>query len=888
MTVGELGLEIAGFCATLLPTEDGKVGILTREHNQNPHLSRTYPVRASAWLFLFWEKTWPLLVPFFMVTCVYLTFSWGGGWQFLNAHLPNFVTWLFRAAFAIAAFLSLWPLGKFELPTRSEVTRRIETGSRLLHRPLSAREDALAFGDNDGFSAALWREHQSRMNARLENLTSGTPAPQASRFDPFAIRAMLPIAAFAAFFFSFSPFGGSIVDVSGISKTGNKPETRMDAWINPPPYTRKPPVYLTMNDGDARPSGVQVPVGSNFVLRFVGDTDVHLAVNDGQHDKDINPDKLDEALGEAEFNLTLQEDSVLRLVHKGREIAQWGISLTGDTAPEITFFEEPRAALSGSLELTYTVKDDYGVVSAEADIRSLEQVAEGAVPLIEPPELRLPLPRQRARSGVSKINRDLTKHPWAGSRVALTLVARDDLEQEGRSETREIQLPGRRFSKPLAQALIEQRRILALDARQQFRVANLLDAVSSGPPEYIDNTNAFLGMRIAYRRIVDAKNHDDLRSSLDLLWEIALGVEFGDLSEAERRLREAQERLSEALENGASDEEIDELIKELRQAMNEMLQALSEQARNNPQQQNPFNPDQLQQLTQNDLENMMKQIENLAKSGSKDAARQLLSEMQRMMDNLRAGQHQQQRQAEGNEMNRALDKLSEMMQEQQRLMNETYRMQRQQQQQGRNNPNGQQDLQNRDQQDQAMRPQRDPNGQQQGEMTQEQLAEALSKLREQQEALRQQLGELGEQMEGLGLEPSEELNNAQNEMGQAGENLGKGQTGEAATDQAQALEQLRQGAQNMMQQMAGDRQQGGEQQAQQGGQGGVRDGQRSNDPLGRNREGQASDSRSNVQVPNEIDAQRARRVLDAIRERLSIPEHPLIEKNYLERLLRKE
>ena len=74
----------------------------------------------------------------------------------------------------------------------------------------------------------------------------------------------------------------------------------------------------------------------------------------------------------------------------------------------------------------------------------------------------------------------------------------------------------------------------------------------------------------------------------------------------------------------------------------------AEQARNNPQANNPFEQDNAQMLTQNDLERMMDRIEDLAKSGSQDAARQMLSELQRMMDNLRAGRHEQQRQAEGN------------------------------------------------------------------------------------------------------------------------------------------------------------------------------------------------------------------------------------------------
>jgi len=177
------------------------------------------------------------------------------------------------------------------------------------------------------------------------------------------------------------------------------------------------------------------------------------------------------------------------------------------------------------------------------------------------------------------------------------------------------------------------------------------------------------------RPVLNLKSKSDvgrMRRLADAVSDLA--IEFGDLTEAERRLREAQEKLSEALENNASQEEIEKLMKELREAMNEFMQQMMEQARNNPMQQNPFDQNnQMRNLTQRDIDKMMDRIEDLAKSGSKDAARELLAEMQRMMDNLRTSQQRQQRQQGGNQMNQALDKLSELMQKQQQLLNETDR-----------------------------------------------------------------------------------------------------------------------------------------------------------------------------------------------------------------------
>ena len=57
------------------------------------------------------------------------------------------------------------------------------------------------------------------------------------------------------------------------------------------------------------------------------------------------------------------------------------------------------------------------------------------------------------------------------------------------------------------------------------------------------------------------------------------------------------------------------------------------------------------------------------------------------------------------------------------------------------------------------------------------------------------------------------------------------------------------------------------------------------DPLGRPQRTTGPDLGTQVKVPDEIDTQRAREILDAIRRRLSEPTRPLIERDYLERLL---
>ncbi len=858
--------------------------------SQESRRSADVGVRFAAFLAIAWERFWPMAIPAACVLLAFASISWLGLWP----QLPNAARFAGLGFFAVMFFLACWKLRSFRFPHAAEISRRVEQSSRLEHRPLTAQSDPIAFGGGDKLAEALWSEHKSRMAQKLGNLTGGTAHTDGNRTDPWALRAFLAAAAFAAFGFSYGPQGGRISDAFSVRIDTAEVLSRLDAWVNPPAYTRKPPVYLTGQQQQDVAQIYSVPAGSDLFLRFVGDNKVSAqfvpdnggptlmlaapaeATDGGVVPVVAKPSESGNAI--AEFAAKISESGTVKFNLGATPIAQWKIEVVPDAPPAIAMTEPPSAALSGSLQLAYEVSDDYGVTAARGIITTQDAQSPDARPLVEAPELPLALPRQRATSGKAKVNRDLTQHPWAGGKIVLTLEATDDAGQKGLSAPHTMALPGRQFNNPLAKALIEQRRILALDANKQQRVADLLDATLTAPEEFIKSPAAYIAMKSAWRRIVDARNDDTLRSSLDLLWEIALAIEFGDLTAAERALREAQEKLSQALERNAPDEEIQKLMQELRQAMNEMMEQLMREAMENPSRQSPLDQNPMARtLRQRDLEKMLDRIEDLAKSGSKDAARQLLSEMQRMMDNLRAGRNQQQRQAENSEMNQALDQLSELMRQQQQLLDETFRMQQQQnRQQGEQQKNGEQQ---QGQQQEGRQPDGKPqNG---GPMTPEEFAEALKKLQEQQEALQKQLGELGETLEGMGMEPSEGFGEAGREMGEAGKNLGQGNAGEATGNQGEALEALRQGVQQMMQQMARGNQPGGQQQGE--GEGG-QDRQRS-DPLGRSQQAEGLDEGDDTKVPDEIEAQRAREIMEAIRRRLGQADGPLIEKRYLERLL---
>jgi uncharacterized protein (TIGR02302 family) len=835
-------------------------------------LART---RTVTWAAVALERLWPLILPLLVLASLFLSLSWLG----LFRLIPDALRLAITIGFGASALAALYPLRHFKAPTAPEIDRRIERANGLAHNPVSAQSDRLS-GKGGPFAETLWREHQRRMAERLGGVGGDLPRTRVPERDPWGLRAVAALLLVTAFAFSFGPAGGRLGDAFRAHAARNVVPPRIDAWVTPPAYTGKAPILLTAGNGE-KPTLFTVPEGSDVVLRVTGGGgDETLDFTDAAGNsreiaqKAVAGASQPAAAGAKQFAGKLETDGVLSLKSGGGELDNWSFSVILDKPPVIRFAGEPKRAVNGALELNYEVEDDYGPASAKADFALAEPQAPGARPLYKAPEMPLSLPRRGAKGPGAKSSRDLTEHVWSGTSVTVTLKATDAAGQEGSSETKTFVLPERPFTNPLARAVVEQRRILALDANQKPRVLQLMDAITLRPEDTIKNMSHYLALASAMTRLKMASTDDGLRSAADYLWEIALGIEEGDLSAAEKRLRQAQEALKQALENGASDEEIEKLMKELREAMNEFLREFAERAQRDPNLAEQM-PQPGQELRQSDIERMLDQIEDLAKSGSRDKAQELLSQLQNMMNNLQAGRQQRgQNSQQNSEMRQRMDELGQIMRRQQEMMNETFRMDQMQRGQQQRGQNGQRQP--------GQEGERGQEGQQgQGGMTPEEFAEALKQLQEGQGKLKGDLEALMKGLEGLGIQPNEGFGDAGEAMGEAEGALGEGESERATGEQGRALEALRRGAQDMMQQM---------QQAMQGDQGDGQEGGRQQssdrDPLGRPQRSTGPDwgTREDV-LPDEVDVQRARRILDAIRKRLGDALSPELERSYLERLL---
>jgi uncharacterized protein (TIGR02302 family) len=833
---------------------------------------------------IFWERLWPALTSLATAIGLFLALSWLGLWLWLPP--------LGRAAAVIAcaaiAVVAAWPFLFVRMPHARDALSRIDRGSGLPHRPATAITDDLAVTPKDPYSLALWNAHVERALAAARALKSGWPSPRVARRDPYALRALVLIACVATFFAAGGERWKRITtafDWHGVVLPAN---FRVDAWVIPPVYTGKPPLILPgIHPGEtaALPANgiVAVPVNSTLVVRSTGKVSLNVSGLGG-----VTPakDAVKAPAGTDEHRFAITATGSATLRGAGDDLT-WAFNVIPDKPPTIELTKDPEQQRRGSLLLSYRLEDDYGVTEAQATFARKNDDAdadsEGPHPLYGPPDFPLILPQARTRAGVAQTIKDLTDHPWAGAEVDMTLVARDEGGNVGKSEPFTLRLPERIFTKPLARALVEQRRNLALDANARPLVLNALDALALAPEKFTPEAGTYLGLRGVYWSLVRAKSDDDLRDVAARLWSMAVQLEDGDISDAQANLRNAEEALRQALERGASDEELKALMDQLRAAMDRFMQALAEQLKNSQQLARPLGPNQ-RMLSQRDLQSMLDRLENLAKNGARDAAKQLLQQLQQMMENLQMASPDGNGD-DGDDMMSALDELGDMIRQQQDLRDRTFRQGQDQRQQGQ-----QRGPQSRPGQQQGQGPQQ---GQQQG--PQQGQGNSLGELRQGQQALRDRLNQLLEELKSRGFGQNQggqqeqdnldQLGRAGEAMGQAEGSLGQGNPDSAVDSQGRALDALRKGAQSLAQSMQQQMGQGPGQVGRPGRLGQSRADQ-DTDPLGRPLRGRDYGDDTTVRVPGEIDVQRARRIIEELRKRFGDMGRPQEELDYIERLLK--
>ncbi|MBY0566138.1 MAG: DUF4175 domain-containing protein [Hyphomonadaceae bacterium] len=771
-------------------------------------------------------------------------------------------------ALGVFAWLGWRAYLAWRAPTEAEARARLAADSKMDAGAFDALRDQPT--KYDPFSMALWARERERAVERAQRVRVGPARARLDDYDPFKLRFVLAIALLLGVLYAgaqapdrlaraFFPDPGPLL--------GDQ-ELAVEAWLTPAEYTHAAPVSLS----DVIGQRVETPPSVTAMVRVTGPAGAPLLVFEGLSGRrEVRFARAADGAWQAE--LELPGAGQLKIV-RFHTRAFWRIAPARDVRPSAAFSAPIDVLPEEHLALSYRVSDDFGVRRLALRVRPLNP-PEGLLQA-DPVDTPLEFPAGDPREAEEDVEVDVAAHPYAGMEVEAYVVAFDALGQEGVSDPLRLTLPERVFLQPLAQAAIEIRRHILAERRAYQRArpmreetmedpsllvegerievrnydrrpnlarapegirhgARLIDALTMMPEDgYFRDLAVYLGFRTARAELDVANELGDTDLAADTLWRTALRAEYGGAADARRALDEAQRQLAEALAAGAPQERINQLLEALRRATENYMEALVNEALRNGERANMEDTEEQAQISGQDIEELLREVERLSREGRNAEAQQLLELLAGILANMQVNL------AEGGEggsgegdqaLQQSMDELSEAMGEQRALRDET-----QQSQSGQGGQSG-------------------------------------GQLGDRQAAIRQGLAEAQRMADDAGAAPSEDLDAAGEAMRRAEDALRRGDLDAAEAAQDAALENLREGAEALSAEMR-DREREGEQ--------GNEAGEAGRDPLGRSING-GSDSEGTV--PTTTDPVRAREIYDEIRRRAQDPNRPEAEREYLRRLM---
>ncbi len=857
----------------------------------NPEARWRWVYRRAA-LALIWERAVPLAWPSIAILALFGVVALTD----ILSVTPGWVRGLVQLGFAIALGRSLALLARgFHLPDLAAIRRRVEQASGLKHRPLTTLNDLLA--STDTASRALWQVHVARAIQATKQLRAGRPNAGLIQRDPRAFRVALGLALVVALIGAeddglarlgralTSPFGSTV-----------RQKVTLDMWITPPAYTGMAPIFA-----NTLPAGqvLEIPTGSKLLAQVSG--------GDDNPELTVDRERLTfAAIDEHDFRLEagITEGSHLEVAQDGTVLAEHVIKVLPDNPPTIEIAKPPTASVRKALRLDYATTDDYGVEGVSAEIRRVDGRDAD-----QPIKFTLPPPSNH-RAGSSFAFTDLTSHPWAGLPVEVQLTATDAIGQTGQSEWVKTVLPERIFTNKTAIMLVGERRRLIRDPAVAPTVAFELAQIANNVDLFHGDTTVFLGLTTAARRLNSKPVAETVEDSEQLLWDLAVRLEEGDLGARERDLRAAQKAMQDAIQNKAPPAELQKRLDDLKAAMEKYLDALQQKNQTAKNEDRPTDPN-AKTIDRSELQKMMEDAQEMMREGRQQEAQALLDKLQQMLENLQGpttGQEQNGEDGAESEKQQQADQLQDLMNQQKKLLDKSYQQSRpgfrpnpddqnkqggqQGQKDGSQGQQGQQSQQGKGQgQQQGQQGGQgggqggggqsgQDSGEAGGEMSPGQMATA-------QEAIRKGLGDLMRRMGEQGDIPGA-LGKAERDMHSAAQALKNGSPGQALSPQTDAMQSLREASQALADQIQKEQQQSGGQGGKRGRSQARSPGQDPNrDPLGRSLQGNGGMDNSNTAIPSDNQVQRSRAIYDELRRRASDPNRPQIERDYLQRLMQR-
>lgn len=839
---------------------------LTRDARERVLPARLRRLAGLARARLIWETYAPVMAVPALALGVFLGLAWIG--LFDVAGDPVRILALLVTLGLIGR--GVWHARSLRFPSHSDALRRLEKTAGLAHRPLDTMRDTAVLAPE------LWPRHAEAAHAQSETIRKVGRVPALSPVDRFGLRLIAPLALILALIFTFgfaTERTRRALSPSWLSPV-NPYALTFEAWVDPPDYTGRPPIYA-QGEGPIR-----APEGSTLVVRASGASDLPRPKWIGLSSEFLSPSSL--GRNAVEVRTIVSESGVLDWrIGPVRQV--FAVTVDPDEPPTIDTLDPPEADKRDRLVLRFDAEDDYGVENVLLEMVELsDDLIEATAFDGETSEVETRAGGFQSATG-RELKLDLTRHPLAGRKVIARLVAVDGAAQRGVSQPFYTTVPDKIFVEPLAKAIIEQRHLImdgdapytpppkerpdndasdgTFDTYQTAwrlgraaapvqRAVQLIDAVTDAPdPSLFNDPVVYLGLRHISKTLRYATSEVALDGLPDHMWTLAMRAEFGVLGTALQEMQEAEAALREGIARRAPQREIDTLFDRYNAAVDNYMEELRRNATiGDPTEGGGGQP----MGSVDEIQELLDAIEEANRIGDTEGARRALAQLAELLENMQmqinpsAGGEGDENEEMDEELRDVLEELAESLGEQRDLQDQTRQAER----------------------DELLR---EFGGEgMENTPTPEELARRQAQLSELIESLRERLMEQNGDEEG-GLRTDEAIERALESMEQAGDALNQEELGQAQQAQSDAIQALREAGDAVSRQMASGQEDGeGE----------------GTDPLGRDANGLESDN-AETDLDTRDNAERSREILEELRRRAAEAERDQQEQDYLDRLLRR-
>lgn len=542
----------------------------------------------------------------------------------LPQSLPDWLHLVVEAGFiGSAGWLAVRGLRKIPSASDALADRRIERDSHLAYQPLMTLTDRPAYAGS-GEQSAVWSRHVERVTAALPPLRVALPRPPmtpSERAATYIVPVAIAMAALLAGHHTPSRLHAGFIP--GVDDD-SVPLPQIQAWIDRPSYAAGAPVFLSSG---VQTGTIKVPEGATL--------NATITASHGRPALHGVSSVVQSRLDQQSWNEhgTLEKSGTIILTARGRTLGSWRVTVEPDLPPVVTWDGKPGPQKDDwRTGLPWQVRQAYGVASLEVEI-----TIPGSLRV-----LRVPIQLDGQPKDAKGLARpDLSSDAFAGMMVEGRLHAKSISGRESYSDKVKFRIGERKFSDPLARALIALRRRLILSHEHTSQASEELKLLTQ--TTNVHGVWATMGLAIASLQ-PDAPDGSALEVP-GILWSLSLYLDDlkrdgPEIAEAAAEVRSAQAGVQQQLdhmqsmgEKGhslAEQEELQRRTQALKDALNHRMQLLFQRAA-----QSGIMMPQSGQNSADPWSDEMRRLQSDASQGHGDEALRRLQQMEDMAEHMR-------------------------------------------------------------------------------------------------------------------------------------------------------------------------------------------------------------------------------------------------------------